>query len=247
MNKSIIAILSLLLIVGIAYAANNPGSFGEYASLDACHCFIYNSISTTHTWVLVSTYDTPLKFYITKPNITNVAITTSVLNGTIAANSTYPINVTVISHTPVNESGYILAVAIPSNSTNTNTSSGETIQIGTEKLLEIQGNSSATTTTTSINPNKPVPLNGNNGSTTAVTSGVVSATNTTIHTTIRTQATAGTSGSSSIVTYLVIAVVVLIIIVCGLSYYMMSRNTNKGNKNRARSANSRRKNRKRKA
>ncbi|MGD0510888.1 MAG: hypothetical protein ABSA33_03525, partial [Candidatus Micrarchaeaceae archaeon] len=92
MGKILIGILSVILLVGLASAAN---SFGEVASLNACHCLVFNSTNDTNVWTLYSGFNTSLQFYIVKPNLTDVKITTSVINGTIKPDSYYQINVTV--------------------------------------------------------------------------------------------------------------------------------------------------------
>ena len=203
-------IISITMMVLLSATAGAAGGFGEYASLNACHCLLFNSTSATHQWVLVNSYSNPLTFNIIKPNISNVLITASVSNGIIDANSIYIINITVVSHSKVNETGDIIAVATPIQN-----ASAETIQIGTEKLLEIQANGSLGSAGTSTITNPNITSSGSESN------------------------KAGTSGkpyAASSDAYIVAAIIVVLIIAGAAVYYKTSkRQSPKGRSRRRRS------------
>ena len=205
-------VLCFMAVAILASMAGAAGSFGEYASLNACHCLWFNSTSATQQWVLVNSYSNPLAFNIIKPNISNVSITTSVSNGIIEANSIYIINITVVSHSKVNETGDIIAVATPSQN-----ASAETIQIGTEKLLKIQANISLSSAGTSTITNANITSSNSESN------------------------KAGTSGKSyaaSSDAYIVVTIIVVLIIAGALVYYKTS--MMKSSKGRSRKGRSRR-------
>ena len=110
----------------------SSGSFGEVSGV-----LYYNALvrsPQTHTWTLVNNFNTTLPFYVVKPSIQGVTLTTSVMGGTIPPNSYFPINVTVTSNTNYTESGYITAFT---GSNNTSNSGSSGIKLGTTKLILI--------------------------------------------------------------------------------------------------------------
>jgi hypothetical protein len=141
MNRLILAVISVIILLGISTIASANG-FGEYSGF-----LIYNiSINSSHTeaWTLLNSYNYSIGFYIVPPNLTinssNVTpdLTFSTLNGTIARDSTYQVNVTVFI--PVGATantfwqGYATAFAtVPSNQSNASAK----IEIGTAKLIQI--------------------------------------------------------------------------------------------------------------
>ena len=162
MDKFSICTIAFVLATGMVLAAS--GSFGEYASIDACHCLAFNSSSTMQPWVLVNTYNESLQFHVLKPNLTNVVLETSVLNGTIPPNSIFIINVTVMSFSTSNQSGFITAyAAIPSSSNG----SSEALQLGTAKRVEVAANASGTN---GIPPQLANPAQSQGAQTSAVSS-----------------------------------------------------------------------------
>ena len=121
----------------------SSGSFGEVSGV-----LYYNALvrsPQTHTWTLVNNFNTTLPFYVVKPSIQGVTLTTSVMGGTIPPNSYFPINVTVTSNTNYTESGYITAFT---GSNNTSNSGSSGIKLGTTKLIQINGTSMPPVTTT---------------------------------------------------------------------------------------------------
>jgi hypothetical protein len=209
MEKMLISVLSVMLVIGLASAAG--GSFGEVASLNACHCLMFNSTNKANVWTLYSGFNTSEQFYIVKPNLTDTIITTSVTNGIIRPDSYYPINVTVVSNSPVNQSGYLSAYLMGSSTG----SGGASVRLGANKLIEVKGTGAHVQTT------NQTPLKGS-----------VSTISTTIRETIQTTQNKSASSqaaptnpvvvTSSIPSYLIGAIVVLFIIVCAMGYYIMS-------------------------
>jgi hypothetical protein len=198
----------VILTSGTAHAG---GSFGEYASVNACHCLMFNSTNNTQTWVLVNTFNRSLDFYIIKPEISNVSIITSITNGIIKANSDYFVNITAISHSAKNESGDILAYAVTSNATNS--TGGESIRIGTAKLLEISLNKSITESTNSKQP----PSGGNTNQSTAVITNAPS-TNQKNSTTVQSTPTTSASSGATATPYLIAIIVILLAVICTMFY-----------------------------
>ena len=142
MNKAMIAIASVLMVVVLMVAIAKADGFGEYSGF-----LIYNiSINSTHTeaWTLINSYNYSLKFSITPPNLTinssNVTptLTFSTLNGTIAPDSNYQVNVTVFippgATTNTFWQGYATAFAV---SASNQSNASAKIQIGTAKLIQI--------------------------------------------------------------------------------------------------------------
>ena len=156
----------MFLVMGFTYAG---GSFGEYASTtNLCHCLLLNSTNPTGTWTLVSTYNAPVSFYITGIS----GIRTSVLNGTIAPDSIYPITVTATNFSK-NVTGNLFAYLNDTNSIGTN------LQLAVSKAIEIQALPSPPATT-SVSPTVVITSTGGvTGGTENITS-VVSITANTI-------------------------------------------------------------------
>lgn len=141
--KHTISSLVLVILISVTFASS--GGFGEVAGYLTYNAFI--PTPQTDTWTLVNSYNTFLPFYISLPNMTNVSITTSVMNGTMKPNSYFSINVTVLSHTTETEMGNIVAYTGSRN--NTNGSNGVQIRLAAIKLMTIIGttpNSIQTTT-----------------------------------------------------------------------------------------------------
>ena len=131
----------------------SSGSFGEVSG-----ALYYNALvrgPQTHTWTLVNNFNTTLPFYVVKPSIQGVTLTTSAMSGTIAPNSYFPINVTITSNTNYTESGYITAFT-GSNGTSNSGSSG--IKLGTTKLIQINGTSLPPATTTVEQASSPTTI-----------------------------------------------------------------------------------------
>jgi hypothetical protein len=148
MNKIYLYGIILLGIIGIVSAS---GSLQEYASNNPCHCLLFNSTSNTAIWTLENTYNSPITFSITKPNLANVTINLSAMNGTIPANSIYPITVSISLSSFTNSSGYLIAynesgvlVAYPNTTT---TSGSATITTGVAKNIKVEFPKPASTTT----------------------------------------------------------------------------------------------------
>lgn len=213
MNKLLIFIISSILITGVVSAAS--GSFGEVASLNACHCLIFNSTNRTNVWTLYSSFNTSVNFSLIKPNLTNTVITTSVINGIIQPNSYYPINVMIVSNSPINQSGYITAYIV---SNTVATSGGAIIRIGASKLIKIAGNTTIKVQTLQQQRGSNQSIQSTSASTTIPQSVQI-----TQNKSASTQAAVGNSASStaSIPSYLIGAVVVLVIVVCGMGYYIV--------------------------
>lgn len=224
MNKALISIFSIVLMIGMALGAT--GSFGEVASLNACHCLMFNSTTKTNIWTLHNGFNTSIKFAIIKPNMTDVVITTLVMNGTIQPNSYYPINVTVVSNnSPVNQSGYMTAYVV-SNTTG-NATRGASIRLGTAKLLKIAAN---TAITGGQSPLQQTPQSGNSNQSTKSTTTLPNPT-----TPQTTQMAVTQNGNSliqgagnisaaasalSLVPYLIIAVILLLVVIGALLYHI---------------------------
>jgi hypothetical protein len=141
MKNEIILIMMFVSLTCTVMASS--GSFGEVAGV-----LYYNALirsPQTHTWTLVNNFNTTLPFYIVKPSIQGVTLSTSVMNGTIQQNSYFPINVTILSNTDYTESGYITAYT---GSNNTGNSGSSGIKLGTTKLIQINGTSLPPATTT---------------------------------------------------------------------------------------------------
>lgn len=199
--------------MGLASAA--AGSFGEVASLNACHCLMFNATNKTNVWTLYSGFNTSIQFYIVKPNLSYTTIATSVTNGTIQPNSYYPINVMVVSTSPVNESGYLSAFT---GSNTTTKSGGASIRLGANKLIKVAGNGAITNQA----PVQKISSNQSTQSTMASTTVQQSVQN--IQSKNGSTQSAGAVSAASKVTipsYLIGAVIVLCIVVCGMGYYIV--------------------------
>ena len=145
-----ISILMALLVV----ASANSCSFGEYASPNGR---INLTVQVNHTedaqWVLCNGYNYSLGFYVIPPSFNGIPndpiVTFSTMNGIIKGNSTFVINITasVPYGTSINKTwtGYAQAVSfVPNASQN---GGGASINIATDKLLEVNSESSSTSTT----------------------------------------------------------------------------------------------------
>ena len=185
-SKLLIAVILIMAMLSIASAA---GGFGESASLNECKCMMFNITNKIQNWTLINTYNTSVNFTISKANISNGTIVTSVTNGVIPANSSYIVKVQVVSFPTTNESGYIIATTVPSGS---NSSGGASVRLATAKAIIIIGvkNSNPTTSinsgtsTISINTTTTttIPNNNSSSSSSVGTSSSVSATSTVIQT-----------------------------------------------------------------
>jgi hypothetical protein len=211
MNKSILAITAVILLLVFALIIKADG-FGEYSGY-----LIYDiPINSSHTeaWTLINSYNYTLSFYIQPPNLTigssNVTPTLkfSELNGTIAPDSNYQINVTVFipvgAATNTTWQGYATAFASGHNQSN----SSAKIQIGTAKLIQITSEPQVvikkkTTISTTTNTTAPTTL-------------------------IETSAPSSGNGVSD--TTLIIAVLGAAL-VGAIAYILGSRNRNNNNKN----------------
>lgn len=210
MEKGIVILVSAMLLMGMVSAAS--GSFGEYASSNPCHCLEFNTTSTAHQWILINTYNKSLNFTVTEPNMSNIYLNVSALKGIMPPQSTYVINITAISFSSTNQSGYITAYAIP----NAN-ASGETIRIGTAKLLEVAANSMVEKGQAPEGIPAQIASNSNqpsNSSQPGHIGTVISANNKTLSG----NGTAAAAGND-VVSYLIGVVVILIVAILAIVYY----------------------------
>lgn len=219
-NNLLFGLMFLFALTGMALATS--GSFGEIAGPLTYNAFITSS--QTRVWTIVNNYNFSLQFYVTKPNLTDASITTSVSGGIINADSYYPINVTIVSHTTDTQSAYISAYAA-SNSTGS-TGVGSSIRLGVVKLIEING-------TDVVANNQVPPLNSSannsvqNSGTTSITGGGqnIQGAATTVGTGIVQSTNASAQGSSaasatSVSTYLIVGVIAVLVIICALGYFI---------------------------
>jgi len=129
----ILGMVTLIMLSSLVIATS--GSFGEIAGP-----LVYNGLvngTQTRTWTIINNYNYSLTFYVINPNMSNVSISPSVVTGIIKANSYFPINVTIISHTSKTESAYIIAYVTTNNTNSTNASAS--IRLGASKLIEVEG------------------------------------------------------------------------------------------------------------
>jgi hypothetical protein len=223
MNKILIVAMTMAIIMGLASASSQ--GLGEAASLNSCHCLMFNSTNTTQTWTLVSTYNKSLAFYVVKPNINNVSISTSVTNGVIPANSYYFISVTVVSHSAKNESGDIVAYAGTSNAANS--TGGTSLKLGTEKLVKIAANATVVAQIPLQQKSANQSTLGAVASSTTIQNQVAQSTQN--KSTAIQGALGGSAASAASPSYLIGAVVILLVAVCILGYYAIKgRNRGEG-------------------
>ena len=229
-NNLIFSLISLFAITSVAMASS--GSFGEMSGPLVYNAFV--SSAQTRTWILINNYNFSLGFYITKPNLSDISISTSVTNGIIKANSNFQINVTVLSNTNETTSGYITAYAVP-NGTNS-TGAGASIQLAAIKSIEVKGINVSVSKQTQPLQNSSANSSKNTGTTNKVQGqGIQGATSTILQSThnekLVRQATGGLAvmSISTVVPYLIVAIVLLLVVVFALLYRMSRKNRRWGN------------------
>ena len=152
MNKGTAIIGISMLLALIVVAGANGSGFGEYASPGGRLNF---TVQLNHTgvqqWTLWNGDNYTLGFYVVPPPFNGTpnspTVKFSTMNGMIPPSSSYTINITVIISptTTINKTwtGYAEAVSyIPNQS-----SSGASVNVGTDKLMQVNSVPSTTSTT----------------------------------------------------------------------------------------------------
>ena len=210
-------------MMGLA-SGTNAGAFGEVASLNTCHCLMFNSTNKTNVWTLYSSFNTSLQFYIVKPNLTDTTIMTSVTNGTIQPNSYYTINVMVVSSSLINQSGYLSAYV----GSNNNNAGGASVRLGANKLIKIKGTGAQIST----NNQTTLQSGGTNQSVVNSTTTILQSAQITQNKNSSAQSAGGGAVALSvsvILPYLIAAIVLLLVIVCALLYKVTRKSSSVNN------------------
>lgn len=151
MNKGT-AIIGMSLLMALLVIASAGSGFGEYASPGGRLNFtIQLNHSGEQQWVLWNGDNYTLGFYVVPPPFNGMPnspiLEFSTLNGLINESSGYVINITVKIPfgTTINKTwtGYAEAVSFIPNSS----SGGASIQVGTDKLMQVNSEPSTTSTT----------------------------------------------------------------------------------------------------